>query len=339
MSSKLRQGSVLSSGPMQMPVVGLGTWQASSDEEIECAITTAIEAGYRHIDTAYHYENEKAIGKALKKLFNAGKIKRQDLFIVTKLPLIAMRNKYVEPYLKRSLEALQLDYVDLYLIHHPIGLKNMGEDIHFPKDEDGKLLLDLETNHVTLWKAMEVQVDAGTTKSIGLSNFNINQIQRILENNRLPISNLQVELHIYLQQKKLVSFCKENNITMCAYAPLGSPGLAKGIQKITGTTEGLLDLSPLTEPVINEIANQHKKLPSQVLLRYILECGHAVIPKSANPQRIKQNIDIFDFELTKDDCEKISALDRDEKGRIFNNLGVYKDMMAHPEYPYPKIIA
>ncbi|XP_014291956.3 aldo-keto reductase family 1 member A1, partial [Halyomorpha halys] len=192
-------------------------------------------------------------------------------------------------------------------------MQNKGFDQIFPVDDKGVPLLDMTTNLEDLWKGMEAQVDAGRTKSIGLSNFNQNQIKRILDSCRIPPANLQVELHIYLQQKELVSFCKQNGVTVCAYSPLGSPGQKAFYEKRGQSTEGLL--TPLEDPVIKEIAKKYNKQPSQVLLRYMIEYGVATIPKSTNPTRIKENFDVFDFELTKEESEKIRALDRGEDGR------------------------
>ncbi|XP_014292196.1 1,5-anhydro-D-fructose reductase [Halyomorpha halys] len=329
--TKLDSKSVVTSGVMKMPVVGLGTL-FSTPEQIDTTLNAAIDAGYRHINTAFAYKNESSIGVTLKKLFDSGKITREELFIVTKLPGTGNRREDVEPYLKKSLEALQLDYVDLYLIHSPIGLQNKGFDQTLPRDEKGELLLDMETDLVELWKGMEAQVDAGRTKSIGFSNFNQNQIKRILDSCRIPPANLQVELHIYLQQKELVSFCKQNRITLCGYSPLGSPGQIKFREKQGLSTEGIL--SPLEDPVIKEIADKYNKQPSQVLLRYMIEYGVAVIPRSTNPERIKQNFNVFDFELTKEEFEKISSLDRGEDGRM--SYGIFKLQTSHPEYPFPK---
>ncbi|CAH1390864.1 unnamed protein product [Nezara viridula] len=336
--TKLDSKSALTAGKMKMPIVGLGTWQ-STPEEIEIAVNAAIDAGYRHIDTAHVYANESAIGAALKKIFDSGKITREELFIVTKLPFSGNRAEDVEPFIKKSLEELQLDYVDLYLIHFPAGLVNKGFDNLFPTDEKGQLLMDKSTNILELWKGMEAQVDAGRTKSIGISNFNQSQTKRILDNCRIPPANIQVELHVYLQQKELVSFCKKNGVTVCAYAPIGSPGHKNLLEKQGFSTEGLKVISPLEDPVIKEIAKKYNKQPSQVLLRYLIEYGVAVIPKSINPERIKQNFDIFDFELTKEEFEKISGLDRGEDGRMFGGrkvIGSINSFESHPEFPFPK---
>ncbi|CAH1390856.1 unnamed protein product [Nezara viridula] len=336
--TKLDSKSVLTSGVMKMPVVGLGTWQ-STPEEIDTALNAAIDAGYRHIDTAFVYQNESAIGTTLKKLLDSGKITREELFIVTKLPGTGNRREDVELFLKKSLEALQLDYVDLYLVHSPVGMVNKGFDQLFPMGEKGEILFDMNTDLLELWKGMEAQVDAGRAKSIGISNFNQNQVKRILDSCRIPPANLQVELHIYLQQKEFVSFCKQNGVTVCAYSPFGSPGQKAFFEKRGIPTEGIRLLFPLEDPVVKEIAEKHNKQPSQVLLRYMIEYGVAVIPKSTNPDRIKQNFDVFDFELTKEEFEKISALDRGEDGRMFGgrgSQGFFNLMESHPEYPFPK---
>lgn len=325
----LHPDSCVQSHEMRMPVIGLGTWQAT-DQQIETAINAAIDVGYRHIDTAFVYMNESAIGKALKKLFENGKVRREDLFIVTKLPNIANDAKYVEEYLKRSLVALQLDYVDLYLIHHPVGLVH-GDDL-LPRDANGKVKLDLNTDHVSIWKAMEAQVDAGRTKSIGLSNFNIRQIERILKSSRIPPTNIQVELHIYYQQKELRDYCKKNDITICAYAPLGSPNLVQFTEVLGGDSKSIPKLSPLLDPVVLRIAEAHEKTPAQILLRHLLQLGLAVIPKSSNPQRIQQNFEVFDFQLTENEMSELNAQDKGTNGKLFTS-SILNGIEDHPEFP------
>ncbi|CAH1390867.1 unnamed protein product [Nezara viridula] len=336
--TRLTPNSVVSVGNMRMPIIGLGTWM-STPEEIDIALNAAIDAGYRHIDTAFAYFNEAAIGSSLKKIFESGKITREELFITTKLPMPGNRYEDVEVFLKKSLEDLQLDYLDLYLVHFPAGMVNKDMSNIFPTDDDGKPMIDRSTDLLELWKGMEAQVDEGRTKNIGISNFNKNQIQKILDNCRIRPANLQVELHINLQQKELVSFCKENGVTVVAYSPLGSSGYKTFLEKGGISTEGARVLHPMEDPVIKEIAKNHNKQPSHVLLRYLIEYGVAVIPKSTNPSRIKKNFDIFDFKLTEEEFEKISALDRGEGGRILGGrgmVGFFNLLEDHPEYPFPK---
>lgn len=165
----------------------------------------ALEAGYRLIDTAAVYENEPAIGNVLKRWLDSGKIQRSELFIVTKLPPTGNRHEDVEKWIKKSLANLQLDYLDLYLIHTPFTFVDAGEEMH-PYNENGEIMIDVTTDHVKTWQAMEQQVLEGRTRAIGLSNFNIVQIEKILNIAKIPVSNLQIELHVYLQQKELVNF-------------------------------------------------------------------------------------------------------------------------------------
>ncbi|BES93512.1 alcohol dehydrogenase NADP [Nesidiocoris tenuis] len=328
----LAADSVLTAANMKMPVIGLGTWQGG--EELEKVLDTALEAGYRHIDTAYVYQNEQHIGVVIKKWLDSGKLKREDLFIVTKLCPTHLRPDDIEKSINESLKKLQLSHVDLFLIHNPVGLQ--FSDNLFPIGPNGELLLDMSTDLVACWKAMENLVDAGLTKSIGLSNFNIGQIQRILDSCRIKPANLQVELYVYMQQPELVQFCKANGITICAYGPIGSPSLKKFTESNNLPTENLNILSPMTDPIVTDLAKKYGKAPAQILLRFLLQLGVAVIPKSSNPERLRSNIDIFDFNLTEEDFAKLKSLDRGEKGRQFGNSGIFAPMMPHPEYPFPK---
>lgn len=226
---------VLPSG-FKIPSVGLGTWRAPN-EEIEKALNSALEIGYRHIDTAPVYMNEKAIGNVLKQWLSTGRLKRDELFVCTKLPPFGNRASTVEKYLRNSLDDLQLDYVDLYLIHTPFTVPET--DGPFQADDDGNCVLDIAPKHVDTWRKMEEMVDLGLAKSIGLSNFNQSQIQRLLDNCRIQPANLQVEVHAYFQQYDLVEFCHRNNIVVTAYSPLGS----KGIEALYQGTENQCVLS------------------------------------------------------------------------------------------------
>ncbi|XP_072754618.1 aldo-keto reductase family 1 member A1 isoform X2 [Anoplolepis gracilipes] len=313
-----------------MPTVGLGTWQAKP-QEIETAVSTALECGYRHIDTATNYNNEEAIGKALKKWFEKGGT-RKDLFITTKLPHFGNRPSDVEKFIKLSLEKLGLDYLDMYLIHLPFTFKFDEKTGAAATHEDGSYVLDFDTDPVSVWKEMEEQVKLGRTRSIGLSNFNEEQISTIWENAQIKPSNLQVELHAYLQQKSIRDFCKEYNIVITGYSPLGSPAAKTHFETKYKYT---LDKSPdlLNHPIIQDIAAKHKKTTAQVLLRYLLQLDIVIIPKSSSPERIKLNIDLFDFALTEDDMRVLSTLDKGANGRIFNFL-FFKGVQDHPQYPF-----
>ncbi|XP_051167153.1 1,5-anhydro-D-fructose reductase-like [Leptopilina boulardi] len=319
----------LSSG-YNMPTVGLGSWQAKP-EEIEASVLAALGNGYRHIDTAFNYRNEDAIGRSLKKWLKEGG-KREEIFITSKLPNYGNRPSDVERFAKMSLESLGLDYLDMYLIHMPFSFVLNETDLSPAVKENGDFMLDTSSNPVAVWKEMEKLVEKGLTKSIGLSNFNENQIMDIINNAKIKPSNLQVELHAYHQQRALREFCKLHNITITAYSPLGSPGAKEHFKnKYNYNADKFPDL--LGHPVVKTIADKYKKTTAQVLLRQMIQEGLIVIPKSSNPERIKANIDIFDFNLTDEELQQLDNLDRGAKGRIFSFL-FFKGVENHPYYPF-----
>ncbi|XP_014204168.1 alcohol dehydrogenase [NADP(+)] [Copidosoma floridanum] len=307
------------------PIVGFGTWQAS-EEELEAAIDNAIEAGYRHIDAAPVYLNEHVIGRVLKKWFDSGKIKREDLFIVTKLPPTGNRPESVEKYLKKSLKDLQLEYLDLYLIHTPFGFVEEGDDLH-PKYENGDMKMDMDTDHLAVWAEMEKQVVNGLTKAIGLSNFNSKQIDRVLKAAKVPVSMLQIELHLYFQQKEMVDFCKSRDVPITAFSPLGTRGLVQ----LLGKNDTLPDC--MANPKVLEIAKKHSKTPAQISLKHLIQKGVIVIPKSTNPQRIKDNIQLFGWMLDAEDVAELDNLDQGAKGRICD-FSFLPGTNKHPEFPF-----
>ncbi|KAK9875414.1 hypothetical protein WA026_007807 [Henosepilachna vigintioctopunctata] len=311
----------------KIPAIGYGTWQAA-EAELEKALDAALEAGYRHIDTAAVYENEKVIGNVIKRWISNGKLKREDIFLVTKVPTYAIDPEGVREYLKKSLANLQMDYVDLYLVHTPFGIKIIEETLHSAVSSGSNVEIDYKTDLLAVWREMEKQVDAGFTKAIGISNFNKSQVKRILDNCKIRPSSLQVELHPYLQQNELVDFCKENNIVVVAYSPLGSLGLSVYIEKL-GKKEDFQNV--LQNPTIKAIAEKHSKTAAQVVLRFDVQRGIIPIPKSTNLERLKQNLDIFDFELDADDIQKLKKLDAHVR---FFNFMIRDGMETHPEYPF-----
>ena len=317
-----------------MPTVGLGTWQAKP-EEIEKSVTCALENGYRHIDTAFNYNNEEAIGTVLKKWFaNGGK--REDLFITSKLPSYGNRPCDVERFLKLSLEKLELDYLDMYLIHMPFAFKLDEKTCAPAVHEDGTFALDTDTNPVAVWKAMEKEVEKGCTKSIGVSNFSEEQVLTIWENAQIKPSNVQVEFHAYQQQKSLRKLCQKHNIAITAYSPLGSPGAKKHLQsKYNIKVEDFPDL--LGHPIVKKISAEYKRSPAQILLRHLLQLGAIVIPKSTTPENIKKNMDLHSFTLKETEMEILNSLDRGSCGRIFNFL-FFKGVEKHPDYPFKDLI-
>lgn len=212
----------------------------------------------------------------------------------------------MEPTIKKSLADLQLDYVDMYLIHTPFTVF-INEDGSFKLDDEGLMIPDVSTDHAATWLEMEKLVASGLAKSIGLSNFSKEQVARLLKNCKIPPANNQIEHHVYLQQRDLVDFCKSENVVITAYAPLGSRGIAK-FNATAGLVREVPDLMDI--PEVKEIAASHGKTPAQVLLRWIIDTGNVAIPKSTNPDRLKQNFDVFDFKLTEEEVAKLSAMDK-----------------------------
>ncbi|KAL0127385.1 hypothetical protein PUN28_005582 [Cardiocondyla obscurior] len=322
----IQVSSVILPTGQAMPMLGFGTWNAAG-EELEAALDTALEIGYRLIDTATVYGNERIIGNVLKKWFDSGRIERSDLFIVTKVPPSGNRPGDIEKWLERSLSNLQLSYLDLYLIHTPFAYGDVEGELH-PFNEKGEIIIDPDTDHLAIWSVMEKQVMEGRTKAIGLSNFNVAQIERILNHATLPVSNLQVEMHVYLQQSELLKFCQDHDISVTAYSPLGSRGFVENvIFKGDAVPKSLEDLT------VQEIARKYEKSPAQILLKHIIQKGVIAIPKSTNSSRIKENFDLFDWELEAEDVEKLNDLDKGESGRICD-FKFFKGLEKHPEFPF-----
>ncbi|KAL6616375.1 hypothetical protein ACP70R_038645 [Stipagrostis hirtigluma subsp. patula] len=237
---------VLSTGA-KMPSVGLGTWQ-SAPGAVGDAVYAAVKAGYRHVDCARDYGNEKEVGLALKKLFEEGVVKRQDLFITSKLWCDHHAAEDVPEALNQSLDDLQLDYLDLYLIHWPFGLKK-GTSLFNPENY---VLPDIPST----WGAMEKLYDAGKARAIGVSNFSSKKLSDLLAVARVPPVVNQVECHPGWQQTKLHSFCQSSGVHLTAYSPLGSSGTA------------WVNSNVLEEPVIVSVAETLGKTPAQVALRW-----------------------------------------------------------------------
>ncbi|KAF4023316.1 hypothetical protein G4228_015321, partial [Cervus hanglu yarkandensis] len=286
-----------------IPVLGFGTAESKEFLKSEALEVTkfAIEVGFRHVDSAHLYQNEEQVGQAIRSKIADGTVKREDIFYTSKLWCTFLRPELVRPALEKSLKNLQLDYVDLYIIHFPLAMKP-GEEF-FPKDENGKLIVDsVDLCHT--WEALEKCKDAGLTKSIGVSNFNHKQLEKILNKPGLkykPVCN-QVECHPYLNQSKLLDFCKSHDIVLVAYGALGS-------QRIKGWVN-LNHPVLLEDPVLCAIAKKHKQTPALVVLRYQIQRGVVVLAKSYNKKRIKENIKVFDFELSLDDMKAIDGLNR-----------------------------
>ncbi|SDR68019.1 aldo/keto reductase [Actinopolymorpha singaporensis] len=254
---------------VEMPQLGFGVWQVP-DEDATAAVRTAIEVGYRSIDTAAIYGNEEGTGKGIAE----SGVPREELFVTTKLWNGEQGYDSTLAAFEESLRRLKLDYVDLYLIHWPVPSQD---------------------KYVDTWRAFEKLYADGRVRSIGVSNFNPHHLQRLFdEATDVPVLN-QIELHPYLIQEKLRAFNSEHNIATEAWSPLAQGG------------------ELLKDPEIGRLAEKYGKTPAQIVLRWHIQLGNVVIPKSVTPSRIKENFDLFDFELSAGDLGAITALNRDER--------------------------
>uniref|UniRef100_A0A182WQZ8 NADP-dependent oxidoreductase domain-containing protein n=1 Tax=Anopheles minimus TaxID=112268 RepID=A0A182WQZ8_9DIPT len=295
----------------KMPVLGLGTYNLRGQSCVD-AVKTAIDAGYRHIDTASLYQNETEVGQAVREKIEDGTIKREDIFITTKLWNTSHEPAQVREAFDASMTKLNLEYVDLYLMHSPVGAT---------VDENGQTVLT-EVDYVTTWRAMEKLLDTGRVRSLGVSNFNSEQLRRVLENGTVqPVTN-QVECHVRLNQKKLIKYCKDRDIVLTAYSPLIRPSATIGQEDAKSPKHAFEDERVTT------IAERYGKTPAQVLLRYLVDIGTVPIPKSGNPDRIRQNLDIFDFALTPEEVLTLDAMNTGQR------LVAFETAAAHPFYPF-----
>lgn len=305
-----------------MPVIGIGTWQLK-DGEGKAAVKAAVGCGYRLLDCAYIYGNEALVGEALSEVFKEGSARREDLFIISKLWNTRHHPDEVKSSLQESLDRLQVKYIDLYLIHWPMAFKRGGE--LFPRGEDGELIYD-DIHYFEAWKMLEQCVDEGLIRSIGLSNFNSQQIQYVIDHARIKPAALEIEIYPYFNQHQLVDFCRERDIAVIAHSSFGSPNRPWAAS----------EKSVLEDECIVSIASRLGKTPAQIVLRWLYQRRIASIPKSVTPARIQQNMQIFDFELSSADFEAVNKLNKDLRigapTIVRNGVLEYRDKDA-PYFP------
>ena len=266
----------------EIPQLGFGVYQIKPEETKKCVLE-ALKIGYRHIDTAHYYENERQVGEAIKEFLQANnEVKRTDIWITSKVWVTEFGNEKTREAIKKMLNRINLEYIDLVLIHYPYN------------------------DYMGAYKELEEEVDAGHIKNIGISNFEGSEFDTLFENVRIkPVLN-QIELHPYFQQRNIREKMEAKNVKTEGWAPLGR------------TKTNLFK-----EKIISDLAQKYKKSEAQIVLRWHIQSGFITIPKSCNPKRIKENFEIFDFELTKDEMNEINTLNG-KKGRVqYNSIIMY----------------
>ncbi|WP_324721258.1 aldo/keto reductase [Salinimicrobium sp. HB62] len=302
----------------KMPAIGLGTWKSGKGEVGE-AVKIALNNGYRHVDCASTYGNEAEIGEAFSAVFSEGKVKREDVWVTSKLWNDSHEKEHVLPALKQTLKDLQLDYLDLYLIHWPVAFKH---GVSFPSNDDDYLSLE-EVPIIETWNVMVEAKKQGLVRHIGVSNFSSKKLNDLMsKTSEIPEMN-QVELHPFLPQPELLQFCKENDIHCTAYSPLGSGD--RSAQMKADDEPSLME-----EPAIKEIAEKHDASPAQVLIKWAVARGTAVIPKSTTKEHIISNLESEKLPLDEEDLKKIANIEREYRyvtgeffvtpGNPYNNI-------------------
>ena len=287
---------------MDIPRIGLGTYKSTDPVALKNAVHDAIEeCGYRHIDCASYYQNQTVIGETLSEIFAKGKIKRDDIFITSKLWNTKHRPDLVIPDLKKTLKELQLDYLDLYLMHWPVAFQSREDDELLPRGPDGAMILD-KIDILDTWKELEKCVELGLTKRIGVSNFSIDQLERLRYDPDVKIQPYcnQVECHLFHQQIPMYEYLEKRKMFMTCYTCLGR-----------ATLIGPFGVPLLQDEVLNEVAKEVGKSPAQVNLKFLLSMSPyvTVIPKSLRKENILANIHL-DFELNEEQLNKLRSRQR-----------------------------
>lgn len=303
-----------------MPLVGFGIWKVPRETCAE-QVYNAIKLGYRYIDGAWDYTNSKEAGDGVRRAIEEGIVKREELFITTKLWNNYHKREHAFEMAKLELEAWGLDYLDLFLIHFPVSLEFIPfEQLRWPcfwSDKEQTKVTPLAKVPISeTWKALEDMVKTpenpnGFVRSIGISNFQSQLVTDVLSYAKIPVSVLQIEHHPYLTQPQLITLAKKNNIAVTGYSSFGPQSFLELNNKSALSAGSLFE-----QDVVKSIATKHGKTPGQVLLRWNTQRGIIVIPKSNNVDRLKQNLESVNFDLSDDEIQQISALD---KGLRFND--------------------
>ena len=311
-----------------IPQIGFGLWKIAPDD---CAdvVYAAIKAGYRHLDSASDYGNEKAVGEGIKRALDDGLCQRSDLWVTSKLWNTYHAKEHVSLALEQTLSDLQLEYLDLYLIHFPIALEFVPFDTRYPPewvfdpDVESPMMKASKVPLSETWSAMEKMHSQGLTKHIGVCNYTSGLLHDLMSYAKRKPDVLQIESHPYLTQERLIRLAKHYGLAVTAFSPLG----ASSYFELDMAQEGE---SVLNAAVVKKIADRVGKTSAQVVLRWGIQRGTSVVPKSSRVERMKENLDIFDFELSAEDMRSISVLNQN---RRFNDPGHFCEEAFNTFYP------
>ena len=313
-----------------IPPIGFGFWKVAREEAADVAYR-AIEAGYRHLDCAADYGNEREVGEGIARAIADGLATREELWITSKLWNTYHAPEHVEEACRKSLGDLGLDHFDLYLIHFPIALAHVPieeryppEWIHDPASDNPHMVRAKVPLHAT-WGAMEDLVRAGLARRIGVCNYNTGLLHDLMSYAEIAPYALQIESHPYLAQERLIRLAGDYGLEITAFSPLGALSYVE--LDMAGSADSVLG-----EDVVQSAARAHGKSPAQVVLRWGVQRGTSIIPKTSRPERMRENLDLFDFTLSDEEMAAISALDC---GRRFNDPGTFTEAAFstfHPIY-------
>lgn len=311
-----------------LPAVGLGLWKIEN-AAVGDLIKEAVRCGYRHLDSACDYGNEAEAGVGIEQALAAGYCRREDLWVTSKLWNTFHEPKHVRLALERTLSDLRLDYLDCYLVHFPIALAYVSPETRYPPgwffdpDADMPGMQPARVPLADTWGAMEDLVDAGLVRRIGVCNYGVGLLRDLQATARIQPAVLQVELHPRLAQEKLLRYCRETGIAVTAFSPLGAPSYVP--LGMATAADSLLE-----HPTVTEIAAAVDRTPAQVLLRWGVQRGTAVIPKTSRRERLAENLAVFDFELSPNQMTAITGLDRHQR---FNDPGVFCEQAFNTFFP------
>jgi D-xylose reductase len=312
----------------QMPAVGFGLWKIAKNDTAD-RVFKAIKVGYRHLDSAADYGNETQAGEGIKRALADGVCTRDELWITSKLWNTFHRPEHVREACEKTLSDLGVDYLDLYLVHFPIALKYVPISKRYPPEwvfDPACEQPTMEIDPVPLsdtWRAMEALVHAGLVRNIGVCNYNSALLHDLMAYATLKPAMLQIESHPYLTQQRLIQLAQDYGIAVTAFSPLGAGSY---VELSMASDQD----SVLSQPIVQEIAGRVQRTPAQVVLRWGVQRGTSVIPKTSRVERLAENLAVFDFTLSSDDMAAISALNQN---RRFNDPGAFCEQAFGKFYP------